>query len=162
MFAPARVLKAKCLSHRALRRAVPADRELAHNLQVPSDGSIEIMGGGGLACLLTDSPSAICVTGNRQNLSGQLREVTRREEHAGLPVNDDLSRGRNVARDQDSAACLGFEINEREGLGLRSHHDDVSEVEVVRHLRMLDPSGEAKAMAQAGRLTEGLHCWAPA
>jgi hypothetical protein len=95
------------------------------------------------------------VAGGPQRLRGEIVDVPLAEQQPGLAVGHHLARGGNVAGEQRAAAGLRFEVHARLPLGLRGHHHEVCEVDVLRHVRIVDPSREAEPLAD-GHLLAGL------
>src|SRR5205823_1009454 len=79
----------------------------------------------------------------------EVADISHAEQQAGLPVADDLTSRRNITRDEQPCTRLGLEIDQGLGLRLRRHQHRVREVDVARHVAMLDPSDEPEPIRQA-------------
>src|SRR5947208_3246131 len=108
-----------------------------------------------------DSCAAQRVCGKPKGYVGQLANVARVKEDAGLAITDDLARPFNAACEEHPTARLGLEVNQRLAFGLGGHHDDVGKPKILWHLRVFDPAREPEAIFNALPATLSLQLDAP-
>ncbi|OLC38961.1 MAG: hypothetical protein AUH81_02995 [Candidatus Rokubacteria bacterium 13_1_40CM_4_69_5] len=102
-----------------------------------------------LARLAPDLGTKLGVTCRQQHLGGQVVDVARPEQEAGLAVFDHLARPGDIAGHQDAGAGLRFEVDPCLGFGFGWHDHDIGEIDVLRDALVIHPPSEPELLGDA-------------
>ena len=87
--------------------------------------------------------------GSTGMIGGQVVDIALAEQQARVTVAHDLAGRRDIAGQKDPAAGLGLEVDHGHGFVFRRHHDHVREIDVIRHVVIVDPAREPEIFGES-------------